>query len=221
MRSIIFAATIISLFLIQGIAIGQTSPTATPASTTGKSAQEYFLKAHEAFGQNDLDKAILNCRLAISINPDFVDAHYMLGKAYLFNAAKANRLSIRNWGVGSPETRYLRQYVNGRSDLRKAIKHFKIAIKLNPDDNDAYLNLAIAQDNYGQEDEAIKNYNTAITLDPISTQARDAWNNLGLLYVSTNKHKLAIKAYKSALKIDPNFIPAKLNLQRLMDSKGK
>jgi len=41
------------------------------------------------------------------------------------------------------------------------------------------------------------------------------------LYVSEKKPKLAIKAYKEALLIDPNFVPAKLNLQRLMDAKEK
>jgi len=221
MKFILMVFIFSALLIFHGMAFGETyTEPSTPPPVKG-SAQEYFVKAHDAFGKNDLDKVILNCRMAISIKPDFVDAHYMLGKAYLFKAAKANRLSIRDWGYGSPETRYLKQYVNGRSELGKSITHFKTAIKLNPKDIDAHINLAIAQDNYGQEQEAIKTYEATIALDPVSTHARDSWNNLGLLYVSEKKPKLAIKAYKEALLIDPNFVPAKLNLQRLMDAKEK
>ena len=198
--------------------LAQTSPTPTPPppQASASTPQGYFEHARLAFEKNDLDATIFNCRMALSMKSDFVDAHYMLGKAYLFRAAGKNRLSVRDFGLGTPETRYLKQYVKGREDLQQAIKHFEQAVRLVPDDIDAMLNLAIAQDNYGKDNEAIKTYEKTIALDPISTHARDAYNNLGLVYASQENFKQAKKAYEGALKIDPTFSPSKLNLQRLL-----
>ncbi len=207
---ILFAGLLLPAFLFA--AQGKQAPT-TP--------QGFFLQAKNAFEKNDLDAAIFNCRMAISMKPDFIDAHYMLGKAYLIRAAKKNRLPVKTYGISSPETRYLKEYVQGRDDLQNAIKHFKETIRLNPEDIDSMLNLAIAQDNFGKEEEAIKMYETTIKFDPISTHARDAYNNLGLLYSARENFKKAKKCYEESLKIDPNFVPAKMNLQRLINLEPK
>lgn len=218
----ISAIFLILIVATAGLALAQTTPTPTPApGKTPSTAQEYFAQGRDAFAKDDLDGAIFNCRMAISMKADFVDAHYMLGKAYLIRAAKANRLAVRDFGLGTPETRYLQQYVKGRADLKKAIRHFNKALELVPDDIDALLNLGIAQDNYGQDEQAIVSYEKVIAMDPVSTHARDAYNNLGLVFVSTESYKKAKKAYESALSIDPNFAPAKINLQRLLILKPK
>lgn len=218
MRKILFLSAVVLLFGIAPVLAQDAQPV---KSAPALSAQQYFTKARDAFQKDKLDDAIFNCRMAISIKPDFLDAHYMLGKAYLITAAKANRLAIRDFGVSSPEARYLKQYVKGRAELKKAIRHFKTSLSLEPEDIDAMLNLGISQDNLGKEAEAIKSYNKTIEMDPVSTQARDAYSNLGLVYVSEKKFKEAKKAYEQAIAIDPSFVPAKLNLQRLMKQKPK
>ena len=223
MRIVVIFMVFFALVLTGAAAMAQGTPAAGTQATkpTPTTAQDYFTQAREAFAKNDLDAAIFNGRMAISMKPDFLDAHYMLGKAYLLRAAKANRLAVRDYGMGSPQTRYLKQYVKGRSDLTKAIQQFEAAIALSPKDIDAMLNLAIAQDNLGKEKEAIKTYEKTIELDPVGTHARDAYSNMGLAYASLEKYKKAKASYEAALKIDPTFTPAKLNLQRLMTLKPK
>lgn len=225
MRKIIILLVAFSL-VAAAWAIAGENKSAGPVPTPKKnkpaySAQQYFSLARESFNNDNLKDAIFNCRMAISIKPDFLDAHYMLGKAYLISAAKANRLSIRDFGVSSPETRYLKQYVKGRAELKKAIRHFSASLNLEPEDIDAMLNLGIAQDNLGMEKDAIKSYEKTIEMDPVSTQARDAYNNLGLVLISEKRFKEAKIAYEKAISIDPNFVPAKLNLQRLQKLKPK
>ena len=206
-------ATLLALLCLLGF-FGAVYGAQTPTTAEG-----YFSLAHEAFQKGDLDAVIFNCRMAISMKPQFVDAHYMLGRAYLLTAAKKNDLAIKKFGNNPPETRYLKQYIKGRSELAKAIQHFSKALELNPGDIDAKLNLAIAQDNLGKDDEAEKNYEAVIKSDPMSTQARDAYNNLGVFYAAKKEFKKAKKMYEKAIELDPNFPPARLNLQRLLSLK--
>jgi protein O-GlcNAc transferase len=212
----------VALFLILAIsmasaaALAQTKPPVPATTATG-----YFSLARDAFQKGDLDAVEFNCRMALTLKPDFLDAHYMIGKAYLLRAAKANRLAVRDYGTGSAETRYVKQYIKGRADLAKAINHFQTAVNLEPRDIEALLNLAISQDNYGKEEEAIKSYEKVIATDPASTHSRDAYNNLGLLYVSQKEYKKAKKSYEKSLGIDSSFAPARLNLQRLETLKPR
>lgn len=197
----------------------ENSPTPVPAVT--QSPQHYMTLAQNAFKKNDFETAIFNCEMALYIAPDFPNAHYMAGKAYLIKALKANNILITDYGSGTPEVRYRNQMIKGRNDLRKAVKHFNAAIAQEPKDTDAILNLALAHDNLGDKQEAAKTYQKVIDTDPVSTQARDAYNNLGLVNTSFKEYKKAKECYEKALELDPSFVPARMNLDRLIKKVPK
>ncbi len=194
-----------------------------PAITKAKpeTPREYFMAAIEAFQAGDSRNAEKHCLQAVSMQPRFADAHYLLGKIYLYRGAEKNRLEIRNFGVDSPEANYVRRYVKGRDELMRARSEFEIVIQIQPKAADAWLNLGICQDNLGNDDAGIKAYRKAIELGPLTTIARDAYNNLGLALQANGDSEAALSAFQKALQIDPTFSPTRINMNRLIGKYPK
>ncbi len=178
--------------------------------------KEFFMAAIEAFQAGNSHNAEAYCLKAIAMKPQFADAHYLLGKIFLYRAAEKNRLEIRNFGVNSPETNYVRRYLKGREELLRAHSEFDIVVQIQPKAADAWLNLGICEDNLGNDDAGIKAYKKAIELGPLTTIARDAHNNLGLTLQTKGDSKGALKAFQMALRIDPTFSPTRINMKRLI-----
>ncbi|MCZ7585814.1 MAG: tetratricopeptide repeat protein [Deltaproteobacteria bacterium] len=139
----------------------------------------------------------------------------------MFRGAEKNRLEIRNFGVDSPETNYVKRYIHGRDELALAKSEFEIVTRLNPNIAEAWLNLGIAEDNLGNEDAGVEAYKNAIRMSPQTPIARDAYNNLGLLLQAEGKPEEALEAYQSALAIDPTFSPTRINLNKLTTANPK
>ena len=78
---------------------------------------------------------------AIELNPDYVDAHYNRGGAYV-----------------------------NKGDYDRAIEDYTKAIELNPDYADAYKNRGFAYSGKGDYNCAIENYTRAIKLNPDLTE---------------------------------------------------
>ncbi len=197
------------------------TPVPTPEVATPETAADHFAIAVEAFRKGDSRNAEQSVRNALSLDPKNPDYHYLLGKIYLFRAAEKNRLEIRNDGTDSPETKYVKRYVKGREELELAKSSFEVVTKLQAHAADAWLNLGTCEDNLGNEDAAVAAFEQAIRLAPATTTARDASNNLGLLHRSENRPELAYAAFQAALAIDPTFLPARVNVQRLLEKYPK
>lgn len=129
-----------------------------------------------------------------------------------FNAAAADPLAECN-DSPNPVTqiRGCTQYINeGKPD-----KH-NLSI--------AYVNRAIAHSMLGKNDEALKDFSSAIEVDPNNPLA---YYNRGNLYLDTGYHDLAISDFTCALAIDPMFSLAYYNRglayehsQRLQEAKA-
>ncbi|MCC6156619.1 MAG: tetratricopeptide repeat protein [Deltaproteobacteria bacterium] len=198
-----------------------TTPAPTPEVAAPETAADHFAVAVEAFRKGDSRNAEQSVRNALSLDPKNPDYHYLLGKIYLFRAAEKNRLEIRNDGTDSPETKYVKRYVKGREELELAKSSFEVVTKLQAQAADAWLNLGTCEDNLGNEDAAVVAFEQAIRLAPATMTARDANNNLGLLQRSENRPELAYAAFQAALAIDPTFLPARVNVQRLLEKYPK
>lgn len=177
------------------------------------------MEGWKAFRSGNIEMAIYNLDRSISMKPDYVDAHYLLGQIYQFRAAQKNRLEVRNQGVVAAETLYVGKYKRGTEDLNLAVNHFQIVLQLQPKSADAMLDMATCFDNLGRKSDAEASYKKVFELSPNSDFARNAYNNLGLLYISQKKYKLARECYEKALAIDPTFIPARMNLEKIYNKK--
>ena len=80
-----------------------------------------------------------------------------------------------------------------------------------------YFNLGVTYEISGQLDQAMKQYQTAIDLDPYYVQAR---NNLGVSYVKQGSLDQAIEQYEIAIRVDPSFAQAHNNLGEAYLKKG-
>ncbi|MCB9479573.1 MAG: tetratricopeptide repeat protein [Deltaproteobacteria bacterium] len=198
----------------------QTTPTPEPTNEP-KTPRDFFELAVKAFRVGDSRNAEIYCQQAINRDKHYADAHYLLGQVYLFRAAEKNRLEIKNSGFESAQNKYVKQYLKGIDELELAKKQFQIVIQLQPKAVDAYLNLGVATDNLGEEEEAKKAYLKAIELKPYSTTARDAHNNLGLIYQTDGDVEKAAEQYREALRIDATFSASRVNLNRLLEKYPK
>ena len=82
----------------------------------------------------------------------------------------------------------------------KAIKSFKKAIKIDPDDAETYNALGLAYGKTGMTEKAIQSFKKAIEIDP------DTWAhfNLGVAYFNSGRFQEAVEPYKQAVRIDPD-----------------
>ena len=81
----------------------------------------------------------------------------------------------------------------------EAVEQFKLAVKFNPDDEDLYYNLALAQARAGDTESAKQNYRRSLELYPDYVEAH---NNLGNILVAEGQFAEAIAHFEEALKHD-------------------
>lgn len=98
-------------------------------------------------------------------------------------------------------------------DYDKAIASYETAIKLNPQHQNAYINMAnIQQNSLKKPEDAITTYHRAITALPDDTQLKLL---LGLAYEQAGNIPEAVQTFKSIIKTHPDHQAAHSNLERL------
>lgn len=140
---------------------------------------------------------------------------YLAAKDYI-KARKLIRNDLKR--VGTKDEYYM--YLGLASlEVDERIKNYEKAVLANPNNLDATINLANAQDEAGQLDKAIENYNKAIEID--STCAL-AYNNRGYSYYQQKEYEKALNDYDKALLLNPKLKIASDNrTQLLAELEGK
>ena len=100
---------------------------------------------------------------------------------------------------------------------KEALNANKKSIKLNPQDAEAYYNLAITQKELGKLLDAENNYAIAIKL---KTDYFEAYSNLGNVQKQLGKLTEAEECYKKAININPKFADPYYNLATILQKKG-
>ena len=98
-----------------------------------------------------------------------------------------------------------------------AIESYRKAIKIKPDDADAYANLGDALREKGELHEAIASCEKAIKLRP---NLFGAYNNLGMALKDKGELDAAIDSCKKAIKIKPDYADAYYNMGIALKEKG-
>ncbi|MHC5819614.1 MAG: protein kinase domain-containing protein [Nostoc sp.] len=102
-------------------------------------------------------------------------------------------------------------------NLRSAKKYYKLSIKYNNQDVEAYNNLAFVCQLLNEFECVTTNYEKALKLNP------DSWSGhygLGTFYDDQGKKDLAEQQYQLSIKINSQAIPVINNLSRLKNLKG-
>ncbi|MFC1631248.1 tetratricopeptide repeat protein [Candidatus Omnitrophota bacterium] len=100
---------------------------------------------------------------------------------------------------------------------QQAIREYRQAIAIEPNNAKAHNNLAVALDGLKRREEALALYQKATTLD---NTYESAYYNLGNLYYKMGKYAQAIPAYQKAIAINPYLSWAHNNLGNAFSESG-
>lgn len=134
---------------------------------------------------------------------------YLAEKDYI-SARKLIRNDLKRLGS---KDEYFMYMGLASTDVEERIKNYEKAVLANPENLDATINLANAQDEAGDFDSAIKNYNKAVEID--STCAL-AYNNRGYTYYRKKDFEKALQDYDKALLLNPKLKIAQDNRVALL-----
>jgi Flp pilus assembly protein TadD len=96
-----------------------------------------------------------------------------------------------------------------RGATTEAVDHYREAVRLKPDYQDARLNLAVALQRQGKLDEAMSELQELLQADPSLAKAHD---KLAILLWQQGQIAPAIAQYREALRLDPDSTEAANNL---------
>lgn len=161
--------------------------------------------------------AIREYRIALALDPAYVEAHQNLAVAY--DAAGRLDDAVREMQI---VTRLEPHHAQGHYNLgilydklgryEEAIHAYRLAVKLTPYDDRAWANLGIDYGRQGRIGEAVH------ALERSADLRRDnpvAYANLGVLYQRLGRLAEAERAYRAALATDPNDERARHGLESL------
>jgi tetratricopeptide (TPR) repeat protein len=173
--------------------------------------------------KGELNAAIEQFTQALSIKPDFAEAHYNLGVALQekddFNAAIG---SYEKACVINPS--YIKAYVNmgnalkQKGDLDAALDRYKRAIKIKPDCAEGHYSIGVVLQEKSELNEAIDSYKRAIKFKPDYAEAHF---NLGVIFQGRDDLDVSIENYKAAIEIKPNFGDAYSNIGIALQNKNE
>jgi Flp pilus assembly protein TadD len=170
-----------------------------------------------------VDEAIAAYRRAVTLKPDFPEAHNNLGialreKGQLDAATAAYRQALALKPDYSEAHINLGNVLREKGELGEAIVAYRWAIALKSDFPKAHYNLANTLRDIGQMDEAIAAYRQAVTLNPNYAEAH---NNLGNTLREKGELDDAITSYRQAIAFAPNYADAHSNLGVALKDQGK
>ena len=108
-------------------------------------------------------------------------------------------------------------------ELRQAegqitIEDYDEAIRLNPNEAEAYFNRGNAYHNLNKKKRAIEDYDKAIRLNP---QFAEAYHNRGTTYRDLGQYNRAIEDYDETIRLNPNDAEAYFNRGNAYKLQGK
>jgi tetratricopeptide (TPR) repeat protein len=155
--------------------------------------QRLYTEALELYERGEIKSSIERLRTVASIYPNYPDVHNALGLAY----------SIAG-------------------DHEEAVNSFKKATELNPDYIEAYVNMAIIQNEQCKFEDAKESYETAARLETkdkglspqLKAKLAATYSQLGDLYYELQEYEKAKDEYRRAIEVSTSFPDIKLKLAK-------
>src|SRR6478609_2106296 len=156
-------------------------------------SDEHNSRGIELADRGWLDEAIKEFKKAIDLDPNSAHAHDNLATVYaekkLFREALTEYLTAIRLEPESATAHYNLACFLSSHAAEMAIAEYKEAIELDPEYPDAHLNLGLTYADQGRMDEAMKELNTAIELDPADAFPR---HELAAMQMDEGDYRAAI-----------------------------
>ncbi|MDD2716307.1 MAG: anti-sigma factor antagonist [Candidatus Wallbacteria bacterium] len=181
---------------------------------------DFFISIYESYEEatsdfkDNISRAIMKWKKVVEIKPNYADAYYHLGLAYvnksMFEEARDEfqRALDINPNYADAHKR-LGDVLKQLGKVKEAGEKYKAALKINPKYSDALIALGLLYNDDSMLDDAICHYRKALDVHP---NYADVLNKLGAALKGKKDYNEAVKSFKSALKINPGFIDALRNL---------
>jgi predicted O-linked N-acetylglucosamine transferase (SPINDLY family) len=182
-------------------------------ATHQEDAQQILQLGNMSAAQGQMDQAIAHYERALSLNPDYVEAHNNLGLALATQGRMDQAIAHYERALSlRPDALIHNNLGNalaaqGRMD--QAIAQYEHTLSLRPDYVEAHSNLGNALAAQGRADQAIAHYERALSLRPDYAEAH---NNLGNVLMWVGRFKQALAHYQQAVALQSNFVEAHSNL---------
>ncbi|MDT4898030.1 MAG: hypothetical protein QOH25_3107 [Acidobacteriota bacterium] len=159
-------------------------------------ARKFFEQANE-LARKDEDQAAADIyQKAISLDPDFADAHLRLAMSY----------------------EVLGKRDEAEEEYKKAAEAYQKYVRHNQKDARAHFNMGLTYNRLHKPDEAVKAFRQAVKLDPENS---DNQYELGMALGKAAQYQESVNALQKATELDPDnyraqeaLEQAKINLQR-------
>jgi tetratricopeptide (TPR) repeat protein len=171
------------------------------------SIEKLCLRARQAIGQREWDKAKLAYLQALGLKSDLPDVHYGLATVYfqlkeLTSAAHHFREVTRLDPLRSGAFINLGAVLNLLQEYDEAVAALRRGIQIDASRVEGYYNLGLVHRRKGQPDLAIQAYREAIRLNP---RMVDAHLNIANLYFDKGQFRQAVTHYEECLKLRPGW----------------
>ena len=186
-----------------------------------KMAVEAFTKAYDLSGETRLDIEVK--RLSAKVNLIYQDPVWgsdppegleEVDFQFLLHMQKGSEHDVERASILTSYGVYLASV----DRIKEAEKMLHDAIRLNPNDVLAYINLGNLSDELEKKDEAAKYYEKAIALEPGNVRAH---YNLGLLFSEQNKLKDADEEFAKTLVLNPQDSDALVQQNLVRERMGR
>ncbi len=171
-----------------------------------------------------LAEAVTHFQTALRLKPDYVAAHYNLGKAYfeipghLADAVAEDETALRlrpNYPEAHNNLGNALALIPGR--LADAVAHYEEALREKPGQSETYFNLGNALLKIpGRRSDAAVQFQTTVRLKPDHANAH---NNLGLIWSETpGRTPDALVEFETAVRFQPDYAEAHYNLANTLQN---
>jgi len=105
-----------------------------------------------------------------------------------------------------------------KGDWKTAVSEYQKGLNINPKNDAARINLALAQTKLSEAEKAIQNFDEAINNNKNNPALNAALNyNKGVAMAKAKKYQEAINAFENSLRINPDNQQARENLQKAIN----
>jgi tetratricopeptide (TPR) repeat protein/cellulose biosynthesis protein BcsQ len=211
-RRLIAVAALLVAVLVPAIVLFQSYYQAQTQTAIDQAAS-LTLEGIDQAGKGDIDQAIEKYNQALESRPEYPEALYNRGLAFLdkkdderamsdFNRAISAKSDFAEARVGLGNA-----YLN-RDEDDKALEQYQLALRINDKLPEAYINLGHVYADRGDQQRALENYGKAIELNP---KAHLAYVGRGVVYLERKDFDQALKDFNSALELKSDLFEALFN----------
>lgn len=194
------------------------------AIPVGTENAHHFFRLGVAFSaQRNFDQAIAQYRQALSLKPNFPEAHNNLGNA-LSAQRRLDQAIIHYEQALSLQPDFAEAHNNlgnalmALRELDRAVVHYKRALSVKPDFAEAHNSLGNALMAQRQLDQAVIHFERALSLKPEHVEAQ---NNLGVVRMAQVQIDQAVIHFERALSLRPHYVEAHMNLGNALSAQGQ